>query len=144
MNLREQRITIVSLLHCSDAGVDSLKKRPIKKAARIPADHPMVGVWEEDPGKRARTTVVYTISVKHGAFAVRGKDGDGGTAVKISNVRWDGSSLSFTSFYPRNQHTANVVFRFRARQKLRCEVSSTYFDAEPFHKVEVWTRKRSS
>jgi hypothetical protein len=135
---------LASLLRCSATEADSLKKRPIKKVARIPADHPMIGVWEEEPGKGARTTVVYTISVKHGAFAVRGKDSDGGTAMKISNVRSDGSSLSFTSFYPRNQHTANVVFRFRGRQKLRCEVSGTYFDAEPFHVVEVWTRKRNS
>ena len=120
-----------------------MKKRLTKKVATVPTNHPMVGIWEEEPGKGAKTTVLYTVSVKHGKFAVSGKDGDGGTAIKISKVGWDGSSLSFTSSYERNQHTANVVFKIRGKRKLRCEVSGTYFDGEPFHVVEVWTKRIS-
>jgi len=116
-------------------------KKHAKNAARVPANHPMVGVWEEKPGKGARTTVVYTITVKHGNFVVRGQDRDG-TAMKISNVGWDGSTLNFKSFYRRNEHTANVVFTVQSKRKLRCEVSGIYFDGEPFNVVEVWTPKR--
>src|SRR5262245_6896088 len=109
-------------LHGSFAGEDALKKGTAKRVARVSANHPMVGVWEQEPDKGARTTVVYTVSVKQGKFAVSGKDGDSGTVMKISKVSWNGSSLSFTSFYRRNRHTANVVFKIQGKRKLGCEV----------------------
>ena len=121
-----------------------LKKGTIKKVARVSANNPMVGTWEQERSSRKRTTVVYTISIKQGKFVVSANDDAWGVRFKISRVKWDGSSLSFTSFYPRSQHTANVVFRVRSKRKLNCNVSGTYFDGELFSSMQVWTRKRGS
>ncbi len=122
--------------------IGSKRNKKIKDR-RVSSKHPMVGTWEEDPASRPRTTVVYTIAVKQGKFVVKGKDGLDGTAMKVSRVKWDGRSLSFVSFYPRNTHTASVVFRLRPKRKLSCHVSGTYFDGEPFSVREIWTPRRT-
>ena len=118
-----------------------MKKRAAKTPGTVPDNHPMVGIWEQEPGKKRRTTASYAISVKRGKFVVDGEAGDGGSEMRISKVRWNGSTLSFTSFYPRNQHTADVAFTVQGKRRLRCEVSGTYFGGEPFRLVEIWTQK---
>lgn len=115
-----------------------------KKVETVSSKHPMVGRWEQGPSSHKRTTIVYSISVKQGKFVVTGKDSADGTAMKISRVKWDGYSLGFMSFYPRNQHTATVEFEVRPKHKLRCKVSGIYYGGEPFSVVQVWTKKRSN
>ena len=109
------------------------------KVRTVSSKHPMVGTWEEDPASRSRTTVVYTIAVKQGKFVVSGKDSLDGTAMKVSDAKWDGRSLSFVSFYPPNKHTAKVVFQVCPKRRLSCHVSGTCFDGEQFSVVESWT-----
>src|SRR5256885_368009 len=115
-----------------------------KRVARVSATHPLVGTWEEEPKSGRRTTVIFTVSVKRGKFVVSGKDGEDGTTLKISQVKWNGESLRFTSFYPPGQHWAKNVLSLRSQEKMKFEVSGTYRDGEPFCVSEVWRKRRGS
>ena len=131
-----------------DCGSWAVKKKQVayKKAlqpvAKVYSDHPFVGTWEEDPTTDTRTTVIYTVSVQQGRFRVAGRDGEDGNVLKISQVKWDGDSLRFTSFYPPGHHKAQHVLRLRSNGKMSHEVSGTYLDGEAFSELEVWTHKR--
>ena len=69
-------------------------------------------------------------------------DSEDGTELKISQVKWDGSALRFTSFYPPGEHTATNVMRYRSKEKLNLRCSGTYADGEEFSLLEVWSRSK--
>jgi hypothetical protein len=104
--------------------------------------HPFVGTWEEEPNASGTTTVVFEISVKHGRFVVSAWDSEDGTELKISRVKWDGSALRFTSFYPPGEHTAINAMRYRSKGKLNLRCSGTYADGEKFSLLEVWIKSK--
>jgi len=64
-------------------------------------NHPLVGTWQEVENPISETSVIYKIAVVDGHFVVSGIDEDDGTKLKISDTRWDGAALYFTSVYPR-------------------------------------------
>jgi len=96
-------------------------------------NHPLIGTWQEVENPISETSVVYRIAVLHGRFVVSGIDEDDGTKLKISNVRWDGSALSFTSVFPPTGHRAKHVLSELRRGLVNHWVTSTAY--------EVW-RKR--
>jgi hypothetical protein len=97
-------------------------------------NHPMVGVWQEVENPISETSVVYEIAVVGGQFAVSGIDEGDGTNLTISNVKWDGSALYFTSVYPSTGHCAEHELRAFKPGLVNHYVTST--------SLELW-RKRS-
>lgn len=104
--------------------------------------NPFVGTWEEEPNVGGTTTVVFEISVKHGRFVVTAWDSEDGTELGISQVKWDGSALRFSSFYPPGEHTAINAMRYRYKGKLNLRCSGTYADGEEFSVLEVWIKSK--
>ncbi|MGC2516645.1 MAG: hypothetical protein WA383_19155, partial [Terriglobales bacterium] len=82
----------------------------------------------------SETSVVYEIAVVGGRFAVSGIDEGDGTKLAISNVKWDGSALYFTSVYPRTGHCVEHELRAFKPGLVKHYVTST--------NLELW-RKRS-
>ncbi len=98
-------------------------------------NHPMAGTWQEVENPISETSVVYEIAVVDGQFAVRGIDEGDGTKLKISNVKWDGSALYFTSVYPRTGHRVEHELRAFRPRLVKHYVTST--------DLELW-RKRTN
>lgn len=96
-------------------------------------NHPLVGTWQELENPISETSIVYTIAVVDGHFVVSGIDEGDGTKLAISNVRWAGAALYFTSVYPRTRRRVKHVFRAFRPGLVNHEVTSTDH--------EVW-RKR--
>ncbi|HLM79540.1 MAG TPA: hypothetical protein VK302_02815 [Terriglobales bacterium] len=97
-------------------------------------NHPMAGTWQEVENPISETSVVYEIAVAGGQFAVSGIDEGDGTKLTISNVKWDGSALYFTSVYPRTGHCVEHELRAFKPGLVKHYVTST--------NLELW-RKRS-
>jgi hypothetical protein len=96
-------------------------------------DHPLVGTWQEVENQVSESSVVYKIAVTNGRFVVAGVDESDGTKFKISDIRWDGTALAFTSLFPPTEHRAKHVLRAFKPGLVNHEVTSTDY--------EVW-RKR--
>ena len=96
-------------------------------------NHPLVGTWQEVENPVSESSVVYKIGVENGVFTVSGIDESDGTKFKISGVRWDGTTLQFTSLFPPTGHRAKHVLRTFKPGLVNHEVTSTDH--------EVW-RKR--
>jgi hypothetical protein len=105
------------------------------------ADHPLTGTWEQEPNRTHTTSVVYTISIKNGRFRVTGRDEEDGTALRISQTRWDGASLHFTTEFPPTQHKAKHALKALSKKTMRHEVSGVYADGEVFCDQEIWQKK---
>lgn len=86
-------------------------------------NHPLVGTWQEVNNPISETSVIYKIA-----------DEDDGTKLKISDTRWDGASLYFTSVYTRTGHRVQHELRAFKPGLVNHYVTST--------DLEVW-RKRS-
>jgi hypothetical protein len=97
-------------------------------------NHPLVGTWQEVENPISETSVVYKIAVVHGHFVVSGVDEADGTRLTISDIRWDGAALYFTSVYPRTGRRVKHLFREFKRGLVNHDVTSTDH--------EVW-RKRT-
>jgi hypothetical protein len=97
-------------------------------------NHPLVGTWQEVENPISETSVVYKIAVVDGHFVVSGIDEGDGTKLKISDTRWDGASLYFTSIYPRTGHRVQHELRAFKVGLVKHYVTST--------DLEFW-RKRS-
>jgi hypothetical protein len=97
-------------------------------------NHPMAGTWQEVENPISETSVVYRIAVVGGHFAVSSIDESDGTKLTISNVRWDGSALYFTSVYPRTGHRVEHELRAFKSGLVKHYVTST--------SLELW-KKRS-
>jgi hypothetical protein len=97
-------------------------------------NHPLVGTWQEVENPISETSVIYRIAVADGHFVVSGIDEDDGTELKISDTRWDGAALYFTSVYPRTGHRVQHELRPFKRGLVNHNVTST--------DLEIW-RKRS-
>jgi hypothetical protein len=110
---------------------------------RVFSNHPLVGTWEEEPASGGTTTTVaYTVFVKRGKFGVSAIDGEDGTVLRISQTKWDGEALYFTSLYPRSNHRARHVLRALSKGKMSHDISCTYSDGEFFSGREVWRKRR--
>jgi len=120
------------------------KAQPTTKRGRSGAQavHPLVGIWEQETNPFHTTTVVYNIEVKNGRFLVSGVDEEEGTALRVSNVRWDGKQLCFTTIFPPTRHKARHVFCLLGK-KAKHQV--TYSDEEGIYVGdEVWKRRSST
>ena len=111
-------------------------------SSKVSNRHPLIGTWEEEPNIGGTTTVVFEVSIKDGGFVVTAWDSEDGTELKISQVKWDGSELRFTSFYPPGEHTTANLMRYSSKGKLRLRCSGTYADGEKFSLLEVWVRSK--
>ena len=116
--------------------------RTARLTPKVSNRHPLIGTWEEEPNIGGTTTVVFEVSVKDGGFVVTAWDSEDGTELIISQVKWDGSTLRFTSFYPPCDHTATNLMRYSSKGKLRLTCSGTYADGEKFSLLEVWVRSK--
>lgn len=96
-------------------------------------NHPMAGTWQEVENPISETSVVYEVAVVDGQFAVRGIDEGDGTRLKISNVKWDGSALYFTSVYPRTGRRVEHELRAFGPRLVKHYVTST--------DLELWRRR---
>jgi hypothetical protein len=96
-------------------------------------NHPLVGTWQEVENPISETCVIYKIAVVDGHFVVDGIDEGDGTKLTISNVRWDGVALYFTSVYPRTGRRVKHALRPFKPGLVKHDVTSTDH--------EVW-RKR--
>jgi hypothetical protein len=94
------------------------RKKTSEFGLRVGSDHPLVGTWEEEPNSAGTTTtVVYTVFVKQGKFGVSAIDGEDGTVLRISQTKWDGKALHFTSLYPPSNHRARHVLKALSKKK---------------------------
>jgi hypothetical protein len=101
-----------------------------------------VGIWEQETNPFDTTTVVYNIAVKNGRFLVSGVDEEDDTALRVSNVRWDGKQLCFTTIFPPTRHKAGHVFCLLGKKQAKHQVS--YSDEEGnYVGDEVWKRRNS-
>jgi hypothetical protein len=91
-------------------------------------NHPLVGAWQEVENQVSESSVVYTIAVVKGRFAVSGIDESDGTKFKISNVRWDGAALQFSSLFPPTGHRVEHVFRALRPRLVNHELTYTGFE----------------
>ena len=96
-------------------------------------NHPLVGTWQEVENPISETSVIYKIAVVDGYFAVSGINEADGTKLTISRVRWDGTSLYFTSVYPTTGRRVRHELRAFKPGLVKHYVTST--------DLEVW-RKR--
>src|SRR5271169_238102 len=76
-------------------------------------NHPLIGTWQEVENSVDVSSVIYKIAVVDGRFVVTGIDEHNGTKLKISEVRWDGNELQFTSLYPPTGYRAEHSLRPR-------------------------------
>jgi len=97
-------------------------------------DHPFIGTWQEARNSVSESSAVYTIAVVDRRFVVSGIDESDGTSFKVSNVRWDGRRLQFTSLFPPTGHLAKHVFQALSPGRVRHAV--TYTD------IEIWQKRR--
>jgi hypothetical protein len=119
------------------------RKKTSEFGLRVGSDHPLLGTWEEEPNcGGTTTTVVYTVFVKHGQFVVSARDGEDGTVLRISQTKWDGKALHFTSLYPPSSHKAKHALIALSKNKMSHDISCTYADGEFFSGREVWTKRR--
>jgi hypothetical protein len=96
-----------------------------------------VGAWEQQPNRKGKTSVVFTISFERDRFLVAGEDEEDGTPLKVSRIRWDGESLYFVTVFPPTRHKAENKLRALSEGKISWLVSGTYADGEVFSVEEI-------
>jgi hypothetical protein len=104
-----------------------------KRWTAVRYDHPLVGKWQEVENNVQETSAIFDVTVIKGQFVVNGIDETDGTKFRISNVRWDGKRLHFTSVFPPTGHRAKHVF-----QAIKPDLVNhwiTYTD------LELWRRR---
>jgi hypothetical protein len=74
-------------------------------------NHPLVGTWQEVENSVSENSVIYKIAAINGHFVVSGIEEGSGTKFNISNIRWDGTALEFTSVFPPTGHRVKHVLR---------------------------------
>ncbi len=120
-----------------------VRKKTSQFGLRGGSNHPLVGTWEEETNSSGTTTtVLYTVFVKQGKFGVSAIDEEDGTVLRISQTKWDGKALHFTSLYPPSNHRARHVLGALSKGKMSHDISCTYVDGEFFSGREVWTKRR--
>ena len=95
----------------------------------MPVGHPLVGTWV-DGDRDYGSGVEFTIRAASTGFAVAAVDSDGEVLV-ISNVRWNGRTLSFDSFVPSNGHRVTYAVELISPSEVSVRYSVT----------ERWVRK---
>lgn len=135
--------SVARIAFCMRKNTFRNERRTARSTSKVSNRHPLIGTWQEEPSIGGTTSVVFKVSVKDGAFVVTSWDSDDGTELKVSQVKWDGSTLRFTSFYPPGEHTAINLVRYSSRGKLRLRCSGTYADGEKFSVLEVWVRSKT-
>jgi hypothetical protein len=103
-------------------------------------NHPLIGTWQEVENPISETSVIYKIAPVDGHFVVSGVDESDGTKLKISNVRWDGAVLHFTSVYPRTGRRVTHELRAFKPGLVNHHVTST--DHEIWRKRPEKRRRR--
>jgi hypothetical protein len=101
-------------------------------------NHPLAATWQEVENPVLESSAFLTIAVVAGRFVVTMEEEDG-TKFKISNVRWDGSALSFVSVYPPTGHLVKHVLRPFKRGLIEHEI--TYTDRELWRKLPSQKRR---
>ncbi len=96
-------------------------------------DHPLVGTWEELRNPVSVSSVAYEIAVVNGRFVVTGTDMNDKTKLEISDVRWDGTTLLFASFYPPTEWQSQHAIRSFKPGLIRHWVTYT--------QLEIWQKK---
>ena len=134
---------MLELAHWMKKNKIRIERRTARSIPTVSNRHQFVGTWEEEPNIGGTTTVVFEVSAKEGGFVVTAWDSEDETELKISQVKWDGSALSFTSFYPPGEHSATNVMRYRSKGKLNLRCSGIYADGEKFSLLEVWIRSKT-
>jgi hypothetical protein len=124
---------IASRVRSDHALVGTWEDPEQKMQVLVRYNHPLVGTWQEVENPVSESSVVYKIAVVDGSFVVSGIDESDGTKFKISDVRWDGAALKFTSLFPPTGHRVKHVLRAFKPKLVNHEVTSTVH--------EVW-RKR--
>ena len=74
---------------------------------KLIVNHPLVGTWTSPED----TTVEFTVVSTGAGLSVRGRDRSDGEEFEISQVSWDGETLSFTSVMPSTGHRVRHVMR---------------------------------
>ena len=74
-------------------------------------NHPLSGTWQEVENSVSENSVIYKIAVVNGHFVVSGIEEDTGTELEISDVKWNGEALEFTSLFPPTGHRVKHVLR---------------------------------
>jgi len=106
-------------------------------------NHPLIGTWQEVENSVDVSSVIYKIAAVDGRFVVTGIDEHDGAKLKISEVRWDGKELQFTSIYPLTGYRTEHLLRPRRPGLINHWV--TYTQLEVWRKrPEKRSRKRAS
>jgi hypothetical protein len=95
--------------------------------------NPLCGVWrylEDDSDDYFRAE--YTVSVSNGAFQVSGIDRSDGEAFEISDISWNGVTLSFHSYVPSTARCGISQIRYVGDGKVEFLFTFTV--------LEVWGR----
>jgi hypothetical protein len=72
------------------------------------AGHALLGTWR-DPDVDG-LTVLFSVTAAGDTFDVQGLDTSDGEKLVISDVRWDGSVLTFVSLVPSTAHRVEYEF----------------------------------
>jgi hypothetical protein len=99
----------------------------------------LVGKWTEEENSVPVTPVIYTITMKGGHVHVTGIDASDGTRLRVSNIRWNGVTLSFKTFYPPTGHRAEHGFEVVGKRRARHVVSYSD-DAGRYCAEENWKK----
>lgn len=115
----------------------------------MPADtpdpsNPLCGVWryfEEDSEDYYRAE--YTVSASNGEFQVSGIDRSDGEAFEISDVSWNGTSLSFHSYVPSTARCGISQWRYVGDGKVEFLFTFTVLEIWGRHTEEAEQDKKS-
>jgi hypothetical protein len=117
------------------------RKHTAKKQPDTRSTHAFVGTWVQEADSIDRTAAVFTIAVKEGRFLISGVDESDGTVFKLTNIRWDGETLRFVTFFPPTNHKAKHALRLIGRGRVSHKV--TYSDETGTYASDERWRKRA-
>jgi len=95
---------------------------------QLKSDNPLVGTWIVDSED---SNVAFTFAVKKGRFSVSGFCRSDGEKFKISDVKWDGTALSFSARMPSTNTLSKN--RFSIRKDGSADLELTIY--------EIWKKK---
>src|SRR5437667_4034418 len=112
-----------------------------KKRVGVRPSHALVGTWKEEGDPSETTQAVFTVAVEGGRFHVSGVDESDGVVFRITDTRWDGERLRFTSMFPTTNHRAKHVFQVIAKGRISHQVSYSDEDGD-YVGTEVWKKRK--
>ena len=105
-------------------------QNPAQKKNEKP--HTLIGTWVN--GDEYETDVEYTVSATRTGFAVRAVDRFDGEKGEVSDVKWDGNTLSFAVHW--NSTGRFVKARLLAISPNRVDYTYTFTQQEMWHRKE--------